>query len=153
MLEIDPEDLETKGTLGALYFKNQDYDNAILYLEEVVNNADPTSTAYSQAVFNLALAYDITDQSDKALETYESALVANPDDKDLLYNMGRLYILQQDYENAAIYFKKVLEQDPEDFEANVNVGSSYNLMEQFEEAIPYLEKPVELNPNNANAWN
>ena len=153
ILELDPEDLESKGFLGALYIHNRDYDNAILYLEQVVNNADPTSAAYSQAVFNLALAYDMTEQSDKALETYKSALEVNPDEKDLLFNMGRLYIMQQDYENAIVYLKRVLEQDPDDFEANATVGQCLNLLNKFEEAIPYLEKAVELNSNNPNAWN
>ncbi|MBN2031192.1 tetratricopeptide repeat protein [bacterium] len=153
ILEIDPEDLESKGILGALYYRNRDYNNAIAHLEQVVNNADPTSSAYSQAVFNLALAYDMTEQSDKALETYKNALEVNPDEQNLLFNMGRLYIVQQDYENAIVYLKRVLEQNPDDLEANRTIGSCYNLLNKFEEAIPYLEKAVELDPNDANAWN
>ncbi|MCJ7812368.1 tetratricopeptide repeat protein, partial [bacterium] len=152
VLEIDSTDLETKGYLGVLYLRKQDYEKAITYLEEVVTKSDPTSTVYSQAVSNLAICYDIKGQSDKAIEIYKKALEISPNDKDLLFNMARLHAQQKNYEQAIEYFQRVLEQAPDDVDAIVDIGYCYNQLEKFTEAIPYLEKAVELDPNNTSAW-
>lgn len=151
-LEIDPTDLETKNFLGSVYYNTKNYDKAIEMLSEVVSNEDPTSDIYAQAVFSLAICYDVQGQSEKAIETYQSALDVAPDDKALLFNMGRLLAQQQNYEQAIEYFRKVLDQAPDDVETLISIGYSYNQLEKFQEAIPHLEKAVELDPNNANAW-
>jgi tetratricopeptide (TPR) repeat protein len=124
-LKNNPEDLEVKYYLGALYYQAEKYDKSIEILQEVLDKADPNTQIYTDALTNIAYAYDLLGDSDKAIETYKTALEQTPDDKDLIFNMGRLYSIQDKYEDAIASFKKVLELDPQDFESNLNIGNSY----------------------------
>ena len=151
--EIDPENLHVKNSIGALYYQDKEYTKAIEILEEVLAKADPQSQIYNEAIYNLAYCYDLMGDADKAIETYDSALKANPNDKDLIFNMGRLYFQQEKYEKAIEIFQQVLSINPEDFETNYFIGNSYGLMEKYEESIPYLEKASQIKPDDAATWN
>ena len=124
-LENNPDDLEVRYYLGALYYQTEKYKEAVKILQEVLDKADPQSQIFTDALANIAYAYDLLGESDKAIETYKTALELAPDDKDLIFNMGRLYSIQDRYEEAIASFRKVLELDPEDFESNLNIGNSY----------------------------
>ena len=124
-LKNNPDDLEVKYFLGALYYQTEKYEKSIETLQEVLEKANPQTQIYTDALTNIAYAYDLLGDSDKAIETYKTALASTPDDKDLIFNMGRLYSIQDKYEDAIASFKKVLELDPQDFESNLNIGNSY----------------------------
>ncbi len=152
-MKIAPQDLKLKTILGALYYKNAKYKEAIEIFQQVVEKADPNSKEYVDAMINMAFSYDFLGESEKAKETYLSALSKAPNNKDIVFNLGRLNFMQKNYEDAIENFKKVLELDPEDFESYLNIGNAYLQLEKFEDAIPFYQKAVELKPDNANAWN
>lgn len=151
-LEVDPTDIEMKNFLGVLYYQGKQYEEAIEILGQVLEEAEPTSEEYKQALFNTAFSYDLMGKPELAIEAYMNAIEAVPGDKDLLFNLARLHYMQDNYEEAIMWFTKVLELDPADFEANFNIGVSYLQMEKFEDAIPTLEKATQVSPENANAW-
>jgi tetratricopeptide (TPR) repeat protein len=152
-LKMHPEDFETKNFLGQVYYRVKKYDQAVKILTEVVAAADPKTKTYSDALYTLAYSYDLMEQSDKAIETYQNALKISPNDKDLTFNLGRLYFMQGKYDLAIENFAKVLVDNPDDFDANLNIGNAYLQLEKFKEAIPYFEKATVVKPNNTNAWN
>jgi tetratricopeptide (TPR) repeat protein len=151
-IQIDPKDMELKNFLGTLYYRSQKYDKAIAILSEIINTADKQSKAYSDAIYSLAYSYDLSGQPEKALETYQKALEAVPNDKDLMFNLGRLYYMQNKYDKAVENFLKVLAIQPDDFDANMNVGNSYQQLSKFKEAMPYHVRATEINPENSTAW-
>ena len=151
-LEVDPTDVEMKNFLGVLYYQSKQYDAAIEVLSQVLEESDPTTEAYKQALFNVAFSYDLKGEPEKAIQAYKNALEAVPGDKDLNFNLARLYYMQDNFDEAIVWFNQVLGLDPNDFEANFNIGVSNLQMDKFEEAVPYLEKATEINPANANAW-
>lgn len=151
-LEVEPNDIEMKNFLGVLYYQNKRYDEAIDILNKVIEESEPTSEQYKQALLNIAFSYDLKGEPEKAIKAYENAIASVPGDKDLLFNMGRIYYMKDQYEEANTWFNKVLEIDPNDFEASFNIGVSFLQMEKFEDAVPYLEKATELHPENPNAW-
>ena len=125
-LEHVPDDLETKRFLGILYYQTTKYDKAIEMLSEVIAKANPQSEEYSDAIFHIAISYDVMGQSEKAIETYKTALDSDPGNNDLLFNMGRLYNLQGKYEDAIATFTKMKTDDETlDFDLNYNVGNAY----------------------------
>jgi tetratricopeptide (TPR) repeat protein len=152
-IEIDPEDIKMKTVLGSLYYKNGEYENAIDIFQKVVEKADPNSKEYVDAMISMAFSYDFLGESDKAKNTYLSALEKVPNNKDIIFNLGRLNFMQKNYEEAIENFKKVLEADPEDFESYLNIGNAYLQLEKFKESIPFYQKAIEFKPDNANAWN
>lgn len=151
-IQIDSSDMELHTFLGILYYRNKKYEQSISAFQPILTKADPQSKSYSEALYYTAYSYDLLGQSEKAIETYNSALKASPDDKDLLFNLGRLYYMQTNYENAITYFEKVLSVDSTDFDANINIGNSYIQLKKFKEALPYLERATRLQPKNPNAW-
>lgn len=152
-ISIDSTDLELKNFLGILYYRNKKYEKAINILSEVIAKADPGSKEYSEALYHLAYSYDMLGQPEKALEAYNKALEAVPDDKDIMFNLGRLYFMMDNFEKAIENFQKVIKVDSSDFEAHLNTGNAYLQLEKFKEAVPYFERATELKPDNANAWN
>ncbi len=152
-IKIAPQDLKLKTILGALYYKNAEYEKSIDVLKKVVEAADPNSKEYADAMISMAFSYDFLGESEKAKETYLVALSKVPNNKDIVFNLGRLNFMQKNYEDAIENFQKVLEIDPEDFESYLNIGNAYLQLEKFEESIPFYQKAVELKPDNANAWN
>ena len=85
-LKIDPDDLEVQTSLGIFYYRVKDYQKAIEVLDSVFQKAEPGSKEYTDALYHLCYSYDLTDQSDKAIETYQIALGMSPDDKDLIFS-------------------------------------------------------------------
>lgn len=151
-IQIDPNDMELHTFLGILYYRNKMYEQSIAAFQPILTKGDPKSKAYSEALYYTAYSYDLLGQSEKAIETYNSALQASPDDKDLIFNLGRLYYMQTNYEKAIEYFGKVLAADSTDFDANIHIGNSYIQLKKFKESLPYLERATRLQPDNPNAW-
>jgi tetratricopeptide (TPR) repeat protein len=152
-LQVAPDDLEIKNFLGQLHYSTKKFDKAIEILSEVIEKADPSSETYSQALLSLAFSYDLTDQPDKAIAAYKSAIKASPDNTDLIFNLGRILMQQKDFDKAIENFQKVIDKKPEDFDALMSIGNCYLNMEKFEEAVPFYEKATEIKPDNIQAWN
>jgi tetratricopeptide (TPR) repeat protein len=152
-LQVAPDDLEIKNFLGQLHYSTKKFDKAIEILSEVIEKADPSSEIYSQALLSLAFSYDLTDQPDKAIAAYKSAIKASPDNTDLIFNLGRILMQQKDFDKAIENFQKVIDKKPEDFDALMSIGNCYLNMEKFEEAVPFYEKATEIKPDNIQAWN
>lgn len=154
--ELDSTDMSTQKVIGILYSRNGEHEKCIEAMNMILANSDPTSVNYSEALYQLALSYDLLGQRDKAIEIYAEAIEKQTDEeskRNLLFNLGRLYFNSSDYEKAAECFLKVIESDPTDFDATFNTGNSYLQLKNYPEAIQYLEKAIELRPDNASAWN
>ena len=146
----------------------------------MVEKVDSNSDLYFEALFNLANAYAMLKQEDRALDIYKQALEKDPENTMILFNMGRMLLLQEKYDEAIDIFKKVVEKSPDDYDANFTIGNAYlqinnklidefnqvrdNLSESeaklrkdemdanFKLALPYFEKARDLNPENSNVW-
>jgi tetratricopeptide (TPR) repeat protein len=152
-IEMDPNDLELKNYLGQLYYNMKKFDEAIEILSDVVQNSQPATDVYNQALLSLAFSYDMTNQAEKAIQTYTNAIENDPENTDLLFNMGRLQQQLEKYEEAITYFKQVIENNPNDFDSMISVGNCYLQLEKFTDSIPYFEKATELKPDSVQAWN
>jgi tetratricopeptide (TPR) repeat protein len=154
----------------------KDYSNVIA-LENEALQMDPTQT---DAIINMAMAYDLMGDQQKAMDEYQKALDKTPNDKDLIFNLGRLYYQNENYDQAIELFKKTIAMNPEDYDANLIVGNAFlsmgdelrkKLVEKdhngqavtkeerdkltsfYADAVPYLEKAVSLKGDDANVWN
>ncbi len=127
-IKVDSSDMELKYYLGTMYYNKKQYDSAIDALNEVIINVSPDSSIYNDALLQLAYSYDVSGESDKAIETYDNALKLRPADKDILFNKGRLLYMQKNYDDAAKTWEKVIELDPNDFETHMNIANAYIVM-------------------------
>lgn len=115
--EARETDVDVAMQLAMLYkglglFQDEEYDEAILYLEEALR-MDPSLTAGWEA---LGWAYVRTDRPEQAFKLWEYFRTLMPDDW-MPYNMlSQASIMQQDWVRADEMFRKMLEIKPELFD-------------------------------------
>lgn len=128
--EQNPDYYDAYMELGVLYHSRHDalainyYNNAL--------NCRPND---AQALYNLAMFYQETDNIDKALSHYKMILQNDPTNKFALHNMGWIFLVkQQKYEEAVVFFSKAIEQDETYIEAIYNRGLSFEMLEKYSNA-------------------
>jgi len=175
-----PDSLRFAYNLGLTHYNNGNYEQAIGAFNRVVEKSEASSELYFESLFNMANAYAMMKQEDKALEIYEQALKNDPENTMILFNMGRMLLIQESYEKAIEVLEKVLAKNPDDYDANFAIGTAYlqinnelidifnkkvdNMSESetkerreemdvnFKKALPHFEKAVEMKPDNSSAW-
>ena len=96
----------------------------------------------------------VVEQKEKALEMFELAISAAPEDTapKLKAQLGKLYIGSQEFDKAAPLFADLVELYPDRAAYRYNLGISYSQMKYYRQAIPELEKAVELKPDFCAAY-
>ncbi len=152
LMKMQPDSLSHYLLLAEHYKIKNQLDKSTALLAEA-NQKFPNN---ARVLGEMAISYDYMGNSEEAFKTYEQALVAKPDDKDLRFNYGRLFLLRAEaagkkdpiehetligaYSSAIVQFTKVLEIEPEDFDSNYNVGVSHlKIGEDFDKQIRALD--------------
>ena len=154
--ELDSTDMSTQKVVGVLYARSGKYEKCIEATNIILENSEPSSEIYSEALYQMALAYDLLGQRDKAIEIYTRAIenqTSEESKKNLWFNLGRLYYNAEDYDKAAESFIQVVEIDSTDFDATFNTGNAFLKLKKYPEAIEYFEKAIEIRPDFSGGWN
>jgi tetratricopeptide (TPR) repeat protein len=108
VFEVSSANLEGIAVLGLAYYREEDYPSTIKVFEGL------RSFGFDIARFlpTLGSAYQLTDQTEKAVRTYIEALKHTPDDLYVLTNLGELLLNRGRMNDAAELFKKVIALDP-----------------------------------------
>lgn len=124
----DPDYFDSYMELGILHHKRHNplaidyYNNAL--------NVQPNSL---QALYNLAIFYQETNEYEKALEKYRMIIQIDKSHKHALHNMGWIYLVgEEKYEEAAVFFTKAIEQDSNYVEAVYNRGYCFEQMGKYD---------------------
>lgn len=83
---------------------------------------------------------------EKALEEFQKAQLASPEDADIPFFIGMTYLQMVQPEEAIPHFKRTIEMVPEHWDAYFQLGTALVALERFEEALPYLEKLYNVQP-------
>lgn len=175
LLAVDTKNASVFNEVARLCMQMKDFPCATEMAQKAIEAA-PDKT---EGIVNLALAYDMMGEREKAMAEYDKALAKNPNDADLMFNVARLYFNSGDFDKAVQMFQKVISQNPEDYDANVNVGNAYlnmaedvrkklvekekskaqisedelaKLKTMYKEAIPFLEKAISQKGDNNTIW-
>jgi len=90
--------------------------------------------------YNLGLAYYEQGAYKKALDSFRSAAILNPEDGDILFNLALSQKKNGDIEGAIGSYKQVLQNDPKSIDTLYNLGGCYRDDRQYSTAIEtYLE--------------
>jgi tetratricopeptide (TPR) repeat protein len=115
-----------KGLGNAFYYK-RDYNNALKYYKYAyqLNPADTglgafipklevaTSQSVQAGPAEIAARYYNARQYDQAIQSYTSALTANPNDAKSWQGLGNCYYVKQDKDKAVEAYKKALQLNPQ----------------------------------------
>jgi tetratricopeptide (TPR) repeat protein len=98
-------------------------------------------------------AYDLAGRSDEAINAYQQAIAAKPDNASYYNNLGNLLGRTGKIDEARAAYTKCAELDPPNAAmAWRNFGISLYQAGRMVEAIDPLKKATELDPKSAQAW-
>ncbi len=146
-IQQDPNFALAYARLGQVYV-NQGYgDEAEQATRKAVALGDklPAQESYLIA----AIHAQTTNDTQKAIEAYESLAKVSPDDSDVQFALAGLYNTVSSFDKAREYYEKVLVRDPNDVEAlygiagvEINVGNPQAALESLNRALTVT---IELN--------
>ncbi len=129
-------------TLGDINLKQEDYPQAIKYLEECLR-LNPLSP---QAHNSLARVYIILDNAEKALFYALKAKELSQELRNLHYNLAQIYELKGELLRAEAEYLAEIETYPDNFNASFNLALLYRRMKDDLKEELFLKKTIETNP-------
>jgi len=93
--------------MGALYFREQSYELALMYYRRAVERSPKFAMGYR----GLGEVHLALDEPEMAFDSFEQALELSPNDLPSLYEMARLYDGRGETEKALEYYRRVVEVD------------------------------------------
>jgi tetratricopeptide (TPR) repeat protein len=101
----------------------------------------------------MAEAYDLAGRNDEAINAYQQAVAAKPDNAGYYNNLGNVLARAGKIDDAKAAYTKSAELDPTNAAlAWRNFGISLYQANRMTDAIEPLQKAVQLDPKNAQAW-
>ena len=145
-MNIDTAPLEKIDNVIGLYNENNLNESIkeIKYLIELYPN-DPI-------LFNFAGACHAgLGELQKAIESYQKAILLKPDFADFHYNLGNTLKEIGHFKEAVKSYKNVLEILPDNYSALFNLGASFQELEKLDDAAEAYEKSIKSEPNRIEA--
>jgi tetratricopeptide (TPR) repeat protein len=175
-----PADVPTRAMLGAAYFGDKKYADAIATLSSLgIAGMQDSTVGYAWAsslmhTSELAKATEVLNEFEKAnrsadllllsgqlwieignyprgVDTLHAALRSNPALFKAHYFAGQAYIRSEKWPEAAEEFKAELALQPKDADAKYNLGFVYLQQSRVDDAAGIFQEVVENDPNHANA--
>ncbi len=100
---------------------------------------------------DLARAYRLLGQFDRAVQTHIEAHRLKPDSPEILCNLGALLVEAGQLDAAIATLRKAIELNPNFAEGHNNLGNALRLQGNTSAALEHYRISVRLNPNSANA--
>ncbi len=131
--------------LGILALKNDNYNDALMYLSRLENRLlnDEELVCY-----NKGICYQNVAQIEQAVTYYTKALEISPGNDSALAARGACYILLKKHDLALEDFSKALLKDPTNSSYLTGRGIVYNHLRKFDLAIVDLTNANKLNNNS-----
>ncbi len=110
-----------------------------------------TGHAASYGWETLGSYYHLQDNPGSALNAYQRALDANPDNPRHWLAVGYSRYIMGQYEESIRFFRRAVEINPNLPKAHLNLGMAYRALKRMEEARSSLARVLELDPDNPQA--
>lgn len=146
-LEIAPDNLNIKNSLGVCYGVSADYERALeIFASILTKNPDE-----SMALYNTGLVHLLLQRQQRALEYFLKAEHISDDIFEIIYQIGRLYLKWGPYEQAGPYLEKAVHLNP-------NCGAAFRWWGEFlvlegknKNAVKAYKQAIHLSPFDAEA--
>ncbi len=139
-------------TRGDLYRQLGQYEKAINDFDRALS-FELDNTAKARTLFLRALAYDDTDQTEKALAGYAAALELDSNLVGPNRERARLLSTLGKWKEAESELQIAVKLDPRDDLAWRFLGDLYRITKRYQQALDAYEKALELAPENSSSWN
>lgn len=147
VLTIDSTILFIKVRLAKVLSWINEYDDALLYLDEVLE-VHPEMT---EALFRKAQILGWKGEYTESIKFYEAYLEQKPYSPEGLMGIGRIYFWSGENERAVDYFKRAREAGADEVDAGITISKVYLAMDMKEMAVEELTAVLEIDPENIEA--
>lgn len=147
-IEIDPNKAEAYYVKGMALMENDKMDLAIASFQRSVT----IDQGHFDALMQLGYIWEQKDPK-MSIEYFKSAIKANPQSTEALYNLGLLYQDNSQPEKAIQAYETINKLDPKNKLAFYNIGY-VNLvyLNKYAEGAGYFTKAINLDPNYPDAF-
>ncbi len=143
------DNLELAYYIGLCYAKLERYDDALLYLEQVVTSGDETPRGL-QCRYLLAVIYALLGKKRLADFELNKLLETGYKPADVYASLAYIAWQQSEFEKCLDYYKKALEIDSENVTALNGMGYVLACMEKdLAKALSYCKKALDREPQSA----
>ena len=133
---------------GNKSYYNKDYNSAIKLYNEALEFGE-----YANVYYNIGTCYLNLRDYNSAIQSFEKAILLNPNFGMAYHNRGVAYMDGLDKQERAIKdFDKAIEFNPNDAGAYYNRGNAYKRLGYYERAIKDYTKSIDLNPNDPDVY-
>ena len=176
------DDIELKNLLGALYYSDMQYDNAIASAEEVLsldaenmealelislcNKAKGDKKAYKEASDRIlavdpyntsvniqkAEEYALNKKYKLARDAYKKALRGDESNEDALFGYAQMSYYVDDVKTAGETFQKILDKNPENPAALAYMGKLAYEDDNYLRATKFVQEALKYDPKNYDYW-
>lgn len=144
LLKFKPNHREANAMVGSLLLQLENYSGAIAHLKKLTQMPSPPTSAW----FDLAKAYQKTDQYSFALKTMETFLQDHPNHARGYYQKGKLLEQQGKLEAAKSAYQEAVSLGSTPVEALAALGAIQLKEEQYLDAIVTYRRLTDLVPDN-----
>jgi tetratricopeptide (TPR) repeat protein len=148
-LEKFPNSVILCNISGASNAELMQFDDAI----DSYKKALEIKPGYSEAYYNMAIAFKKKGDLDASIESYKKAIKIKPDYTEAYFNMGNALKEKGDFEASIDSYKKALEIKPGYAEAYYNMGVAFMNKGNLDASIESYKKALEIKPGYAEAYN
>ncbi len=106
---------------------------------------------FSEAYYNLGVAYSKSGEYKKAVDAYKEAIVRNPYYFNACVNLGVAYSKLGMSGSAIEVYKHAINITPDDANVHINLGIAFGRLGMYSKAITALKRATELNTHNPEA--
>lgn len=141
------QDAWTGYRIGEAYYKNQDYQKALLYYQKAVAFM-PLHLDFQE---KLGTTYFVLQQFPEAQKAFEFVLSENEKRPVALSNLGYLYVLQGNVDKGEKLYNQAIALDPDYEQVLLNKAAVLLLKKENEAAKEFLKRVLKINPQNQQA--
>jgi tetratricopeptide (TPR) repeat protein len=143
--EKQPQNLALRLALAHSCLWSKQYDCVLATYKQILN-LDPSS---AEAEMIAGEALDETGDDAGAMEHFQAAAAANPNEPNVHFGLGYLLWTQTHYTESVKEFAAELRNDPQNLPAEAYLGDSYVKLNDYAKAQPVLEAALIRDPSSA----
>lgn len=151
-LKDNPDDVDLNNKIGVLYYRKgtrEDAEIAMSYYKKAIDLAPSEGIIYQ----NLALAYEVIGDNEKASRAFEKAIENTPGD-DRFYSVYAEFLFNNNqFEKAIELCEKAIAINPDASIYYQNIAVAYERLNKNKEAEEAYINLLDIEPNNANYHN
>ncbi|MFQ5456261.1 MAG: tetratricopeptide repeat protein, partial [Nitrospirota bacterium] len=150
-MKKEPDSSDIPFFIANLYYKEEDFEQAIKYYKESIQ-IDPY---FSSAYYRLGRLYEEIEETNMAIKQYQEAIKYSPLFSDPYINLASLYYEQGKTDKAIRLYKRVkrITQDDKYVYPYVHLGEIYKDQKKWDMAINEYKTAIEIVPEDPILYN